>query len=137
MDGVPQRLLRTPFTDQLVHSGRLRQLLRSARNAVTFQRLSGTPWKDMVSEGLAMRKAHGLRLGQVVLAANTPAMLHAAMVEGRTEFGVMATGQVAGVIDDLPSCAELIERIMGQARGVLAGLTSIAPLDTGAPDAGV
>ncbi len=132
LDGVPQRLLRTPFTDQLVHSGRLRQLLRSARNAVTFQRLSGTPWKDMVSEGLAMRKAHGLRLGQVVLAANTPAMLHAAMVEGRTEFGVMATGQVAGVIDDLPSCAELIERIMAQAEAVLQRLGAVSGAVSGA-----
>jgi NAD(P)H-dependent flavin oxidoreductase YrpB (nitropropane dioxygenase family) len=129
LDGVPQRLLRTPFTDQLVHSGRLRQLLRSARNAVTFQRLSGTPWKDMVTEGLAMRRGHGLKLSQVVLAANTPALLHAAMVEGRTEYGVMATGQVTGVIDDLPSCGELIERIMAQAATTLRRL--------GVADAGV
>ena len=28
------------------------------------------------------------------------------------EVGVMATGQVTGLIDDLPSCAELIDRIM-------------------------
>jgi NAD(P)H-dependent flavin oxidoreductase YrpB (nitropropane dioxygenase family) len=129
LDGVPQRLLRTPFTDELVHSGRLRRLVRSARSAVVFRRLSGTPWRDMVREGLAMRKGHGLTLGQVVLAANTPALLHAAMVDGRTEFGVMATGQVAGVIDDLPSCAELIGRIMEQAAGVLDRL--------GGADAGV
>jgi NAD(P)H-dependent flavin oxidoreductase YrpB (nitropropane dioxygenase family) len=76
-----------------------------------------------------MRRGHGLKLSQVVLAANTPALLHAAMVEGRTEYGVMATGQVTGVIDDLPSCAELIERIMAQAAATLGRL--------GVADAGV
>jgi hypothetical protein len=35
----------------------------------------------------------------------------------------MATGQVAGVIDDLPSVAALIERIMSQASSVLSGLS--------------
>jgi len=44
------------------------------------------------------------------------------MVDGRADFGVMATGQVAGLIEDLPSCAELIGRIVAQAEAVLAGL---------------
>ena len=39
------------------------------------------------------------------------------MVEGRTDVGVMATGQVVGLIDDLPSCQELIDRIMAEAVG--------------------
>jgi NAD(P)H-dependent flavin oxidoreductase YrpB (nitropropane dioxygenase family) len=34
----------------------------------------------------------------------------------------MASGQVAGLIDDLPSCAELIERIMAEAEAVLKRL---------------
>jgi hypothetical protein len=34
----------------------------------------------------------------------------------------MATGQVTGLIEDLPSCAELIERLVSQAEAVLAGL---------------
>jgi NAD(P)H-dependent flavin oxidoreductase YrpB (nitropropane dioxygenase family) len=123
LDGVPQRLLRTPFTDGLPSAGRVRRLTRGLRNAWRFQRMSGIPWQDMVREGLAMRRAHGLRLEQVLLAANMPAMLHAAMVEGRTDLGVMATGQVAGLIDDLPSVAELVERIMAQAQSVLSGLT--------------
>ena len=41
------------------------------------------------------------------------------MVDGRTDLGVMASGQVAGVIDDLPSCAELVERIMAEAAATL------------------
>ena len=119
LDGVPQRLLRTPFTDALVHSGWTRRLVGAVRNAARYRRLSGMSWRDMVTEGLAMRNRHGLRLSQVVLAANTPALLHAAMVDGRDEFGVMATGQVVGLIDDLPSVAELVQRIVRQAECVL------------------
>jgi len=37
------------------------------------------------------------------------------MVDGNTEAGVMASGQVAGIISDLPSCVELIESIVGDA----------------------
>ena len=73
-----------------------------------------------------MRRTHGLALGQVMLAANTPALLKAAMVDGSPEYGVMATGQVAGLIEDLPSCAELIEGIITQAREVLARMAGTA-----------
>jgi NAD(P)H-dependent flavin oxidoreductase YrpB (nitropropane dioxygenase family) len=58
----------------------------------------------------------------VLQAANTPVLLRAAMVDGRADLGVMASGQVVGVIDDLPSCRELIERIMAEAESTLAHL---------------
>ena len=42
----------------------------------------------------------------------------------------MSAGQVAGLIDDLPSCAELIGRITGEAEQFLAGLPAlVAPGD--------
>jgi len=121
LDGVPQRLLRTPFTERLASDGSVARLLRSVRSAAAFRRLTGSGWLELAREGREMRRAHGLPLGQVVLAANTPALLRAAMVDGTPEFGVMATGQVAGVIEDLPSCAELIERIVVQAEAILDG----------------
>jgi NAD(P)H-dependent flavin oxidoreductase YrpB (nitropropane dioxygenase family) len=34
----------------------------------------------------------------------------------------MASGQVVGIIDDLPSCEELVQRIIAQANDVLDGL---------------
>jgi NAD(P)H-dependent flavin oxidoreductase YrpB (nitropropane dioxygenase family) len=84
--------------------------------------MSGTPWPDIVREGLAMKKTHGLSWSQVMMAANTPMMLRASMVDGRTDLGTLASGQVAGVIDDLPSCAELLDGIMAQADEVLTRL---------------
>jgi NAD(P)H-dependent flavin oxidoreductase YrpB (nitropropane dioxygenase family) len=129
LDGVPQRLLRTPFTDRLASDGGVARLLRSARSAAAFRRLTGASWAALLREGLQLRQEHGLPLGQVVLAANTPALLKAAMVDGRPEFGVMATGQVAGIIDDLPSCAELIERTIAEAEAILAGFAGVGTRD--------
>ena len=60
----------------------------------------------------------------MVMAANTPMLLKAALVDGEVGSGVMASGQVVGVIDDLPSCRELVERIVAEATEVLEGLTS-------------
>ncbi|HSS08897.1 MAG TPA: nitronate monooxygenase, partial [Acidimicrobiales bacterium] len=90
---------------------------------VRFQRLSGQPWPSVVREGLAMKKSQELTWRQVIMAANTPMLLKAAMVDGRPDLGVMASGQVVGLIEDLPSCAELIERIMAEAEKVLRRLT--------------
>ena len=129
LDGVPQRLLRTPFTDRLARDGGVARLLRSVRSAAVFRRLTGASWVALTRQGLQLRQAHGLALGQVLLAANTPALLRAAMVDGRPEFGVMATGQVAGIIDDLPSCAELIGRIIAEAEAILAGFADAARHD--------
>ena len=119
LDGVPQRVLRTPLVDQLVSGGPLSRLRRSVAHAIAFQKMSGTPWPAIVAEGLAMKRSHELSLMQVVMAANTPMMLRASMVDGRLDLGTLASGQVAGVIDDVPSCAELVERIVAEATTVL------------------
>jgi len=124
LDGVPQRVLRTPLVDRLISEGPLARLLRSISHAAQFQKMSGTPWSDILAEGLTMKRSHGLSWTQVIMAANTPMMLRASMVNGRTDLGTLASGQVAGVIDDLPSCAELVERIIEQATAVLEGLAA-------------
>jgi NAD(P)H-dependent flavin oxidoreductase YrpB (nitropropane dioxygenase family) len=122
VDGVPHRVLRTEFVDELLKSRALGRMTRAVRNAVAFQKLSGTPWKDVVREGLAMRKSAELSFSQLVMAANTPMLLKAAMVDGRPDLGVMASGQVTGLIEDLPSCQELITRIMAEAEETLKKL---------------
>ncbi|MFD1657386.1 NAD(P)H-dependent flavin oxidoreductase [Streptomyces caeni] len=125
VDGLPHRMLRTPLVDALERAGRTRALLHAVRRASGFRRLSGLTWRRMVRDGLALRHGKDLTWSQVLLAANTPMLLRAAMVEGRTDLGVMASGQVAGVIGDLPSCAELVERIMAEAEEALASLGSL------------
>jgi NAD(P)H-dependent flavin oxidoreductase YrpB (nitropropane dioxygenase family) len=40
-------------------------------------------------------------------------------VEGQTDVGVLPTGQVVGVIDSLPTVAEIIAAVMSEADAVL------------------
>ena len=42
--------------------------------------------------------------------------------EGDAEWGSLACGQVAGRIHDIPTCRELLERIMGQAEEIARGV---------------
>ena len=124
VDGVPHRVLNTDLVNQLESgSGKLLALPRAGLNALRFKRMTGTPLRAMLSEGLAMRSSMGLSWAQMLMAANTPMLLKAALVDGNVDSGVMASGQVVGVIDDLPSCAELIQRIITEAGDVLEGLT--------------
>ncbi|MET4643493.1 NAD(P)H-dependent flavin oxidoreductase YrpB (nitropropane dioxygenase family) [Streptomyces atratus] len=130
VDGLPHRMLRTEMVAALEHAGRTRALVQAVRRAAGFKRISGLSWSRMVRDGLAMRHGKDLSWSQVLLAANTPMLLKASMVDGRTDLGVMASGQVAGVIEDLPSCAELVGRLMKDAQRTLEALASIA----GQPD---
>jgi NAD(P)H-dependent flavin oxidoreductase YrpB (nitropropane dioxygenase family) len=79
----------------------------------------------MLRQGRDMRRDSGLSWAQVLMAANTPVLLRAAMVDGRTDLGLMSSGQVAGLIGDLPSCAELIEAIMAEAGAALDRLEGV------------
>lgn len=122
VDGLPHRMLRTDLVASLEGAGRARALAQALRRAAAFRKLSGQSWAGLVRDGLMTRHGKNLTWSQTLLAANTPMLLRASMVEGRTDLGVMASGQIAGLIEDLPSCEELITRVMTEAAQVLAAL---------------
>ncbi len=122
IDGVPQRVLRTELAEALDSQHGLGRLRRSLRLSLAFQRSTGTPWRDIVKEGLSMRRSQDLSWGQVLMAANTPMLLSAGLVGGDVDRGTLASGQVTGLLDDLPSCQELIHRIIDEADRVLRRL---------------
>jgi NAD(P)H-dependent flavin oxidoreductase YrpB (nitropropane dioxygenase family) len=115
VDGMPHRVLRTGLVEKLESGSRARGFTAAVRNAAKFKKMSRMTWRSMISDGLAMRHGKDLTWSQVVMAANTPMLLKAGLVEGNTEAGVLASGQVAGILEDLPSCAELIESVIGDA----------------------
>jgi NAD(P)H-dependent flavin oxidoreductase YrpB (nitropropane dioxygenase family) len=112
---MPHRVLRTGLVEKLESGSPVRGFAAAIGNAQKFKKLSGMTWKSMVTDGLAMRHGKDLTWSQVVMAANTPMLLKAGLVEGNTEAGVLASGQVAGILDDLPSCAELVPQIVAEA----------------------
>jgi NAD(P)H-dependent flavin oxidoreductase YrpB (nitropropane dioxygenase family) len=114
IDGAPQRVIRTEVIDELERSGLL-ALPRAGMNALRFRKLTGTPIGDLLKEGLAMKRNQDLTWAQVAMAANAAMLTRATMVEGKLEVGILPTGQCVGVVDDLPTCDELISRIVEQA----------------------
>jgi NAD(P)H-dependent flavin oxidoreductase YrpB (nitropropane dioxygenase family) len=115
VDGMPHRVLRTDLVDALERSGRVRGLAQAARNTLRFRTLTGVSWRALAREGLAMKRSGERTWSQLMMAANTPMLLRAGLVEGNTEAGVLASGQVVGMLDDLPSVAELIDGIVADA----------------------
>ncbi len=122
VDGWPHRVLRSPLVERLERTHALTSLPRAVRNAFAFKKLSGASWRDIVAEGLSMKRSQELSWSQVVMAANTPMLLKSSLVDGNPESGVMASGQVVGLLDDLPSCKDVIEGIMAEAEATLARL---------------
>ena len=119
VDGAPQRVIRTDLVDHMEKSGWLRSLPRAMVNAHAFRKETDTTLLALLKEGRAMKHGNELSWPQVVMAANAPMMTKAALVDGRTDVGILPTGQVVGEIDELPTVAELIARVMDEASQVL------------------
>lgn len=122
IDGAPQRVIRTEVVDRIERSPRLLRFPRALAAALRFRKETGTSLRDLVREGLAMRRNQDLTLSQLALAANAPMLIKATMVDGKPEVGILPTGQVVGVIDELPPVAELLDRIVADASATLKRL---------------
>jgi NAD(P)H-dependent flavin oxidoreductase YrpB (nitropropane dioxygenase family) len=124
LDGIPQRMVRTPAMDRIEHSGRWQMWLRAFESAVQMKQQSGASWADLLKTARGMTSHGAMPLKQAVMAANMPLLIQKAVVHGDIEHGVMATGVVAGRITDIPTCAQLVDRIVHEAMQRLAALAA-------------
>jgi NAD(P)H-dependent flavin oxidoreductase YrpB (nitropropane dioxygenase family) len=124
VDGIPQRMVRTAVLDRIEASGRMGMWLRAFESGLAMKRQTGASWSQMLSAARGMTSHGGLTLAQAMMAAAAPMLIQKAMVEGKPGEGIMATGIVGGRITDIPTCKELVERIMAEAR---ARLYALAP----------
>jgi NAD(P)H-dependent flavin oxidoreductase YrpB (nitropropane dioxygenase family) len=122
IDGAPQRVIRTEVVDRIERASALTRFPKALLAANRFRRETGTSARDLLREGLSMRKHQDLTWSQLALAANAPMLIKATMVEGKPDVGILPTGQVTGVIAELPSVAELLDRIVVEARSTLKRL---------------
>jgi NAD(P)H-dependent flavin oxidoreductase YrpB (nitropropane dioxygenase family) len=81
--------------------------------------MSGMTWRELIADGRSMKHGSDRSWTQMALAANTPMMLKAGLVEGDPKAGVLAAGQVVGLLDDLPTCEALIDRVVAEAAAQL------------------
>jgi NAD(P)H-dependent flavin oxidoreductase YrpB (nitropropane dioxygenase family) len=130
IDGLPQRVIRTPMVDRLESSAGLIRIAWATRNALRFHRLAGIPVRSLLREGFAMKRSQELTWAQMIMAPNAPMLTRAALIDGHPETGVFPAGQVVGLIDDLPTVEALIQRIMAQAASAIDCLDSMGQTTT-------
>ena len=115
LDGLPQRMVMNGLLADLEKSSKLGMLMRAFQNGLKYKSQTGMSMSQTVKTAWGMASKTDMTLGQTMMAGNAPIIIQKAMVEGKPDEGVLPSGQIAGLIDDLPSCAELISSIVAQA----------------------
>ena len=115
LDGLPQRMVMNGLLADLEKSSKLGMLMRAFQNGLKYKSQTGMSMSQTVKTAWGMASKTDMTLGQTMMAGNAPIIIQKAMVEGKPDEGVLPSGQIAGLIDDLPSCSELISSIVAQA----------------------
>jgi NAD(P)H-dependent flavin oxidoreductase YrpB (nitropropane dioxygenase family) len=124
VDGMPQRVIRNKLVRRLESSNKLGLLIRALRSGLEYRKLSGASIRELLAAAMSMQRAEKMSRAQTLMAANAPVLVAKAMVEGRPDEGVLPSGTVVGAIEDIPTCEELIHRIMEEAEQTLKALAS-------------
>ncbi|MEH6590807.1 MAG: nitronate monooxygenase [Halioglobus sp.] len=115
MDGMPQRMITNELLAELERAGSFRKLLIALRNGLAFRKHTGASVISLFKSALQMSSDDEMSVAQAIMSANAPMIIQKAMVDGEPASGVLPSGQVAGVIDQLLSCEELIQSIVTEA----------------------
>lgn len=126
VDGIPQRMIRNEVLAHLENAAGPGLLMNALRNALAVKRMTDASLGELIAAARGLMKEQGLSFGQALMAGNAPALLERSMVRGCPADGIMSAGQIAGAIGDLPTCAELLERIIREAGQRLAALSDAA-----------
>ena len=140
LDGMPQRMVLNDQLQRLIVASSPLLAMRAVKNAFAMSRQTGdSPW-ELLKSGWKMYRAGDQSLGATMMSANAPMMIQEAVVHGRPETGILPSGQVAGLIDDLPSVENLISAIIKEASTTAERVGKLAFADatseSGAPNSG-
>lgn len=124
VDGLPQRMIKNALLDRIERSSGIGIWRRAIESGLQMKRQTGASFVELFKAAKGMTSHGGLTLPQAMMAASAPMLIQKAVVEGDPDHGLMATGLVAGRLDDLPSCADLVASIETEARARLAALSS-------------
>ena len=122
LDGLPQRMVANELLAKLESAGPIRKLLLALRSALALRRETGASIPDLLKSGLAMKRNQRLSNAQMIMAANAPILARIGVADGDPVNGYLASGTVAGVIDDRPTCEALVSRIVEEAEHTLKRL---------------
>ncbi len=119
LDGLPQRMVMNEQLARLERSGKISMLIRALLNGLRFKKHMNASMIELISSAISMARTTDMTLGQTMMAANAPMIIQQAMVHGHPAEGVLPSGQVAGLIGDLPHCETLINDIVAEALACL------------------
>ena len=119
LDGLPQRMILNPTLQELEQSSGLGMLIRAISNGLKYRSQTGMSLVQTVKTAWGMASKTDMTLGQTMMAGNAPIIIQKAMVEGLPNEGVLPSGQIAGLINDLPRCADIINDIISEAENNL------------------
>ena len=122
MDGLPQRMIMNQMLAELEKAGALKKLSIALVNGLKFRKFTGASLFGLLKSAMAMTKSGDLTLAQAIMSANAPMIIQKAMVDGQPDYGVLPSGQVAGTIDALLSCEDIISGIVAEAEQRLIAL---------------
>ncbi len=125
VDGIPQRMILNPLLKRIEGSGTIAMWARAVEAGMEMKRQTGMGWGDVIRTAKAMTSHGEMPLAQAMMAAAAPMMIQRAVVSGDAENGLMATGVVAGRLQDLPSCTELLAQIETDAATRIAAMQTL------------
>ena len=112
LDGLPQRMIMNDLLATLEKSGAFRRLWIAFKSALAYRKFTGASIWSLLRSLLSMRGQGDISPAQLLMSANAPMIIQKAMVDGQPDAGVLPSGQIAGLLSDLPSCAELIDGLV-------------------------
>ena len=124
VDGMRHRMIENPFINRLERAGSFARLRIALASAWQWKQHTGMSAGHLFKVLLrGMREDPGA-LSELVMAANQPVLLQRSMVDGLPDEGILPSGQVAAAIDQLLSCADVIEGIAREAERCLDALAA-------------
>lgn len=121
-DGVACRVIKTKGAEAVLKK-RL-PVLEGVAGAMRMKReLKLSTW-DAMRAGLSMAKAQEITMSKLPLLVVGLSQFARGTEEGDEETGLMLAGQDCGMIKDIPTCAEVIERIVAEAEEALKTATA-------------
>jgi enoyl-[acyl-carrier protein] reductase II len=115
IDGLPGRFLKTPAA--LKMAGGKASFLQALASTLQIKRMIDVPFSKLFFGGLKQRGIQELARQAINVTG-----IKYAIDTGDLEAGILPMSQAIGLIKDLPTCQELIERTVSEARELVEGL---------------
>ena len=120
--GTRCRALKNELTNMLETERRGFPIIKSIKGFLDMRREFGVPWWKLAGSAVKMKKAYEVPLSGLAEFAHgsfAGDRMVQGLIEGDAEMGFMPSGQVCGRLTDIPTCSELIERIVEGAEEVM------------------